>query len=59
MGVARLGEREKERKMIECVECGREVIVIDGDCWDTVCRECHAEAMEAAHDEMEAAATGN
>jgi len=43
--------------MIECVWCGSETIEINGDTWDTVCKECHADAMDEAHEAMEAAAT--
>ena len=49
--------RQEEEKMIECVWCGSETIEINGDTWDTVCKECHADAMDEAHEAMEAAAT--
>ena len=45
--------------MVACKWCGRETIVVDGDSWQTICRECMDEAYDEAADLAEAAATGN
>jgi len=45
--------------MAACKWCGRETIVVDGDSWQTICRECMDEAYDEAASLAEAAATGN
>jgi hypothetical protein len=59
MGVARLGGESKGENMVACKWCGRETIVVDGDTWQTICRECMDEAYDEAASLAEAAATGN
>lgn len=55
-----VGRREKRReKMIECNWCGAETIEITGDTWETICRECKADAADEAHWFAENEATGN
>jgi hypothetical protein len=55
-----VGLREKRREtMAACKWCGQETIVVDGDSWQTICRECMDEAYDSAADSAEAAATGN
>jgi hypothetical protein len=51
--------RVEEKKMIECKWCGSETIEINGDTWDTICRECKADAADEAGWFAEAEAKGN